>query len=182
MAKRRLNPADMDPNLLGRAMGITDEDRSEGFHPAQEPLKEESRKKASRSTNEYSEDERLTSVMPVGEAQGQSASRIRNTVDKFKNARTTGEKNIHRKAAWDLVEGITRDSGSEDSGRRTRATFVHGQELPCANESCHNTVPYEAPAVEKEAEKRGGPRASDVTCAEGKCNIPGSEAPTRSRE
>jgi hypothetical protein len=172
------NPATMDLNELGNMFGITERDKNESFHPAQKELGDASRAKNERSNKA---DENLD-PRTVGEAEGKSATRMTNSLMGFRNAKTTGEKNIHRRAYWNLAEGITRDSGADSTGRRTRATFIQGQPAPCANENCHNEVPYETPAVEREIEKKGGPRASDVTCAEGKCNIPGSEAPTRSRE
>jgi hypothetical protein len=115
------------------------------------------------------------------------AAQLRSTVNAFKAAPAGPEKEKHRVAAWSMVEGIKRDTVRKESGptaddptrggRTTKKTFVHGQELPCVNGRCNNTVPYDSPKSERDAEKAGGPRASDVTCAEGGCDIPAAVAP-----
>lgn len=170
MAKRKLSQDE-----LGAMLGITEADKAEGFHPVQPALRDASVKKGKISG---AEEISRFSQMEVGAPDKQVEGKIRSAVDRFDNAKTTGEKNIHRKTAWDLAEGMRYDSG-ESGGRRTRATFVPGLSMPCANDSCHNKVPYEGPKVEAE----GSPVTAGITtCSGGKCNIPGAEAPTRSRE
>lgn len=118
---------------------------------------------------------------------GEYPRRLKAVVDAFKKAPPGPERERHRVTAWTMVEGIKRDSTREGEpgdltpgGRRTALRFVHGQELPCTNKAgggCGNTVPYESSQSERDAEKAGGPRASDVVCTEGKCNLPAAVAP-----
>ena len=118
---------------------------------------------------------------PHVDESGEFARRMRVVVDSFKKAPAGPEKEKHRAMAWTMAEGIKRDGGEGQPGdltpgRRTAVRFVRGQEMPCVNGKCNNTVPYDAPQNERDAEKAGGPRASDVTCAEGGCDIPAAVA------
>jgi len=124
---------------------------------------------------------------PRVEEGGEFARRMGAVVDAFDKAPPGPEKEKHRAAAWTMAEGIKRDSGEGDPsdltpGRRTAVRFVDGQRMPCVNKGpngigCNNSVPYNTPKSELEAEKAGRGRASDVTCAEGKCDIPAAVAP-----
>jgi hypothetical protein len=181
------------------AVGITDEDRSEfkddendatpvisrGL-PAQNILAKEMTDRAAKNKalNRRLDNE----VAPIEQPTKSFATQLRTTVNAFKAAPAGAEKERHRVAAWSMVEGIKRDSVRGENrptaddptrgGRRTKISFVDGQEMPCVNGRCHNTVQHETPDTEAPLRKGDGTMTQGVTsCANGKCNIPSAVAP-----
>ena len=194
MAKKKIDfdfaKEDADLDALGKKIGITDEDRADVAslrtgRPGQPTLAKESAARDSRRASASTEIKNLASI-PVGQPDVGIEGRIRSTVDSFKKEPAGPKKEAHRRMAWTLAEGIKRDSdrgeGSSSDltpGRRTRATFVPGLDMPCVNGPCNNTVPYQGPKVESE----GSPVTAGITtCSGGKCDIPTAKAPTRARE
>lgn len=102
------------------------------------------------------------------------AAQLKSVVNRFKSAPAGAEKEKHRVMAWNMAEGITRDSGSDNNARSRGSRFVEGQEMPCVNGRCHNTVPHDGPNNEPE----DAPITAGITtCSGGKCDIPGAVAP-----
>lgn len=169
---------------LGERLGITAADKEEGFRrpeAGQSELDKAIKARGDRAASARGEIAGLADLQ-IGAPDKQIEGKIRAATDRFTKARTPGERNIHRQTAWDLAEGIRRDSGAENSGRRTRASFIPGFAMPCANSegNCKNTVPYQGPKVEAE----GSPVTAGITtCSGGKCDGEAPVAtPTRSRE
>lgn len=194
MAKKKIDfdfaKEDADLDALGKKIGITDEDKADVAslrtgRPAQSTLAKESAARDSRRASASTEIKNLASI-PVGQPDVGLEGRIRSTVDSFKKEPPGPKKEAHRRMAWTLAEGIKRDSnrgeGSSSDltpGRRTRATFVPGLDMPCVTPGpngmgCNNTVPYQGPKVEAE----GSPVTAGITtCSGGKCDIPAAVAP-----
>jgi hypothetical protein len=120
----------------------------------------------------------------TGQPDKEFARRMRVVVDAFKKAPAGPEKEKHRAMAWTMAEGIKRDSGEGQPGdltpgRRTAIRFVAGQEMPCVNGPCNNTVPWEGPKTEPE----GSPVTAGITtCSGGKCDIPAARIASRPAE
>ena len=197
MAKKKIDfdfaKEDADLDALGKKIGITDEDKADVAslrtgRPGQPTLAKESAARDSRRSLASTEIDRLTKIPTVDPDNYKKGleGRIRSSVELFKKEPAGPKKEAHRRTAWTLAEGIKRDSdrgeGSSSDltpGRRTRATFVPGLDMPCVNGPCNNTVPYQGPKVESE----GSPVTAGITtCSGGKCDIPAAKAPTRARE
>jgi hypothetical protein len=171
-----------NPNSL--PPGITEDDLRDAAtirtRPGQAELAKESEERDRRAgIRSRGIDRESTVGIPNAEEPSSAyASQLRSVVDRFKKAPAGAEKEKHRAMAWTMVEGIKRDSGEGQSGdltpgRRTAIRFVAGQEMPCVNGRCHNTVPYDGPKTEPE----GSPVTAGITtCSGGKCNIPGAVA------
>jgi len=164
------NPSSLPP-------GITEDDLREvktlGVgRPGQEELAKESDERDRRTKQATKEG--ITSIPYAEEPSAGFAAQMKSVVERFKAAPAGPEKEKHRAMAWSMAEGIKRDSGGDDTERRGAIKFVQGQEMPCVNGRCHNTVPYEGPKHEPE----GSPITAGITtCSGGKCNIPGAVAP-----
>lgn len=165
MADKPLNnkkAARMPLDKLGEALGITDADREDAKTiGGQRQVAQAQRAKALRETDSLA-------GIPISDPGPELTGRISAAVKNFQSAPPGPKKEAHRRAAWDLSEGIRRD-GADGSERRTRISFVPGGALPCLTTGCNNTVPYEG---------------ADATCAGGKCDISsGSSSPVgRSKE
>lgn len=167
MSEKPLNnkkAAKMPLDKLGAALGITDadiEDAKTIGRSAQPQIGDAQRRKAVRETDSLA-------GIPISDPGPELTGRINAAVKNFETAPAGPKKEAHRRAAWDLSEGIRRD-GADGSERRTRISFVPGGALPCLTPGCNNKVPYEG---------------ADATCADGKCDIPsGSSSPVgRSKE
>ena len=161
---------------LGKQIGITDDDMRDvatlrSGRPGQEELARESDQR-DRRTRQASR-EGVTSIPFAETPSAGYAAQLKSVVDRFKAAPAGAEKEKHRAMAWSMAEGIKRDSGGDDTERRTAIKFVPGQEMPCVNGRCHNTVPWDGPKHEPE----GSPVTAGITtCSGGKCDIPGAVA------
>lgn len=161
---------------LGKQIGITEDDMRDvatirSGRPGQETLAKESDQRE-RRTRQASR-EGVTSIPFAETPSAGYAAQLKSVVDRFKSAPAGAEKEKHRAMAWSMAEGIKRDSGGDDTERRTAIKFVPGQEMPCVNGRCHNTVPWDGPKHEPE----GSPVTAGITtCSGGKCDIPGAVA------
>lgn len=203
MAKKKINfdfeKENSELDALGKQIGITEDDMRDvatirAGRPGQAELAKESEERDRRhAIRNRGLDQEGTTSIPNAEIPGSGyAAQLKSVVDRFKSAPAGAEKEKHRATAWAMAEGIKRDSGPgfdseartggrsgtrDDAdltpGRRTAIRFVPGQEMPCVNGRCHNTVPYDGPKHEPE----GSPVTAGITtCSGGKCNIPGAVA------
>jgi len=185
------NPSSLPP-------GVTEDDLREvgsiRSRPGQKELATESEERDRRNgVRSRGIDREGTTGIPFAESPDANfASQMKAIVQRFKAAPAGAEKEKHRAAAWAMAEGIKRDSGAgfdseartggqsgtrDDGdltpGRRTAIKFVPGQEMPCVNGRCHNTVPWDGP----KKEPAGSPITAGITtCSGGKCDIPGAVA------
>jgi hypothetical protein len=161
---------------LGKQIGITEDDMRDvatirSGRPGQEELAKESDVRDRRTR--LASREGVTSIPYAEEPSAGFAAQMKSVVDRFKAAPAGAEKEKHRAMAWSMAEGLKRDSGGDATERRSAIKFVRGQEMPCVNGRCHNTVPYDGPKNEPE----GSPVTAGITtCSGGNCNIPGSLA------
>ena len=181
MAKKIRRFTDEDDKELNnpRALppGVTEDDLRDveinpiRTRPGQEELAKESDERNRRTRRATREG---TASIPFAETPSAGyAAQLKSVVDRFKAAPAGAEKEKHRAMAWSMAEGIKRDSGGDETERRTAIKFVPGQEMPCVNGRCHNTVPWDGPKHEPE----GSPITAGITtCSGGKCDIPGAVA------
>ena len=195
MAKKKITfdfaseQADLD--ALGKKIGITEADKEDvatlrsGMPGQRELARESAARDHARGVRARGIDREAD--FPIETPNKGLEAQIRSSVQKFQSLPAGAEKEKHRAMAWSMVEGIKRDSTRGEArptaadptagGRRTRASFVPGLAMPCVNGRCNNTVPWDGPDVP------GGPITAGITtCAGGKCDIAGTEAPTRTRE
>jgi hypothetical protein len=155
MAKKKINfdfaKEEADLDALGAKLGITAADKEDvqtigrSYQPQ---IASAQHKKAVRETDSLA-------GIPISDPGPELTGRINKAVKDFDAAPAGPKKEAHRRAAWDLSEGIRRD-GADGAERRTRISFVPGGALPCTTPGCNNKVSYEG---------------ADVTCPGGKCDI-----------